>query len=76
MAVDHDVGVEFVSVIASKPEAYALERAKLHHVPSQVIDPRHYADAAAFDAALLKALVRVETQVVCLAGFLRKIGDR
>lgn len=57
-------------VIASKPDAYALERAKAHGIPTQVLARRSFDGIAAYSAALVDALTAADTDLVVLAGFL------
>lgn len=64
-----------VRVIASRDGVYALERAKKHNIPAAVVDRRRFADAAAFDAALLAALEECDAELVVLAGFLSILGE-
>lgn len=63
-----------VTVISSKPGAYALERARQSGIPTCVVERRSYPDAQAFDAALLAALRGVKADLVVLAGFLSILG--
>lgn len=63
-------GGRIVRVIASRPDAGALERAKKADIPGAVVRRRDYADADAFDAALLAELDGCEADLVVLAGYL------
>ena len=63
-------------VIASKPDAYALERAKKHHIPAEVISRKNYADANDFDFALLAAFQRYQADLIVLAGYLSILGKK
>lgn len=63
-----------VEVIASRPDAYALERAARHGVATAVVERRRFPDSAAFDAALLAALRACGAELVVLAGFLSILG--
>lgn len=62
-------------VISSKKDAYALERAKKHGIPSQVIARKAYESKAAFDQAILEALKAFHTDLVVLAGYLAILGE-
>lgn len=68
--------VHFCACIASRPDAYALTRAENASVPTVVVRRKDYAEAAAFDAALLEALQGAGAQLVVLAGFLSILGER
>ena len=61
-------------VIASKAGVGALERARIHHVPSAVIERKTFPDDAAWERAYLRKLESSRIDIICLAGFLKKIG--
>lgn len=63
-------------VISGNPEAYALERAKKHGIPTEVISRRDFADADSFDNALLEAFARHQADLVVLAGYLSILGQK
>ena len=66
-----DYPAEIVLVISSRPGTKGLEHAHAGSIASQVIDDRKYADRAAFEQALSKALQAKSVELVCLAGFMR-----
>ena len=66
-----DYPAEIVLVISSRPGTKGLEHAHAGGIASQVIDDRKYADRAAFEQALSKALQAKSVELVCLAGFMR-----
>ena len=63
-------------VIASKPDVYALERAKNHGISSQVLARKEYDSIAAYSKALTDALLAAEVDLVVLAGFLTIIDEQ
>ena len=63
-------------VLASKPDVYALERAKNHGIASQVLARRDYDSISAYSKALTDALVEAEIDLVVLAGFLTIIDEQ
>ena len=63
-------------VIASKPDVYALERAKKHGIDSQVLARKEYDSIAAYSKALTEALLAAEVDLVVLAGFLTIIDEQ
>lgn len=63
-------------VLASKPEVYALERAKNHGIPSAVLSRKDYDSIAAYSKALADALQEAEIDLVVLAGFLTIIDEQ
>ncbi len=66
---------EIVLVISNKPEAPGLERAARAGVPSRTIARRDHPDRAACDAAMTAALEAAGVELVCLAGFMRLLGE-
>lgn len=65
-----------VTVVSSKPEAYALERAKKHGIPWVCIPRKEFEDACEFDNALINHLESCDVGLVVMAGFLSIVGER
>ena len=63
-------------VIASKPDVYALERARINGIESIVLARKEYADIAAYSRALTDTLVAEHIDLVVLAGFLTIIDEQ
>ncbi|MDD6208710.1 MAG: phosphoribosylglycinamide formyltransferase [Clostridiales bacterium] len=57
-------------VISNNAGAYALERAKKHHIAAECIAPKDFESREVFHQALLAALQRYEVELVVLAGYL------
>ncbi|MBT3395757.1 MAG: phosphoribosylglycinamide formyltransferase [Alphaproteobacteria bacterium] len=64
-----------VRVISNRPGAKGLERAAQAGIPTTVIDHTEFPDRAAFDAALSAEINKSQGELVCLAGFMRLLGD-
>jgi phosphoribosylglycinamide formyltransferase-1 len=62
-------------VISNRPDAGGLAKAKAHRIPAVVVDHKHYADRATFEDALQKTLDCYPVDMICLAGFMRVLGD-
>ncbi len=62
-------------VIASNPNAYALERAKNAGIPSIVVSRKEYDSKESYDKALLDALDDKNIDLIVLAGFLSILGE-
>lgn len=61
-------------VLSDKPDAPGLARARALGVAAQAIDRRAHADRAAFEAELCAALVSSDSDIICLAGFMRVLS--
>lgn len=57
-------------VIASKPDAYALERAKQNGIETKVIARKAYDDIHTYTAAVRDALLAAKADLVVYAGFM------
>ncbi len=66
---------EIVTVISSRPGAYAMERAANHGVPSVCLARKDYGSIEEYDAALLRHLRANQVDLVVLAGFLTLLGS-
>jgi phosphoribosylglycinamide formyltransferase 1 len=64
-----------VTVISNNPDAGGLAHAGAAGVPATTIDHRAFSGRPAFDAALTAALEAAEVELICLAGFMRVLGD-
>lgn len=62
-------------VLSNRADAAGLDRAKRAGIPTRVIPHRDYATREAFDAALDEALQTGGIELVCLAGFMRLLGE-
>lgn len=66
---------EVALVVADRPTAGALDRARRHRVPTAVLRPADHEDANAFGRALLGVLEDHGVTFVALAGYLKKVPD-
>ena len=64
------VGGEIVAVVASNPEAYALERARAAGIPGYVVRRKAYPSARDMTVALVELLRSLDIDLVVLAGFM------
>ncbi len=62
-------------VIADRPGAAGLERAREQGTQTEVVDFRAFEARTGFEAALAAAIDRHEADLVVLAGFMRILGD-
>lgn len=69
-----DYPARIVLVISNVPDAPGLARAAAAGIPTKVIDHRPYGkDRQAFEAAIDAALRAHDAELVCLAGFMRRL---
>ena len=66
--------VEFVSVIASRPDAYALKRAEAAGLPGYVAQ-RKGSTQEAFERAILDLLEKDKVEMIVLAGFMSILSE-
>lgn len=64
-----------VCVIASRPDAYALERASRHGIPTAVVRRRDFASLAEADDTLLALLAQYQADLIVLAGYLSILSE-
>ncbi|MBQ8177093.1 MAG: phosphoribosylglycinamide formyltransferase [Oscillospiraceae bacterium] len=69
------VGGKITCVIASNPEAYALERAKQNGIATRVLVRKEYADVHAYSKAMLDALNEEKADLVVYAGFMTILDE-
>jgi phosphoribosylglycinamide formyltransferase 1 len=65
-----DIGL----VLSNRAEAQGLAHAAAAALPTRVLAHGDFADRNAFDAALAEVLVAANVDLVCLAGFMRRVG--
>lgn len=68
---DGTLPARIACVISNKADAFALERARRHGIPTNVLDHRAHAGREAYDAALVELLNSHGVGLVVLAGFMR-----
>lgn len=64
---------EIVAVISNNAGAKALERARNHNIPGILMSPKEYADRDAYNEAFTQEMVRLNPDLIVLAGFLVRI---
>ena len=69
------VDAETVLMVCDKPGAKVIERAERHGVETFVFSPKAYASKADFEREIVARLRERGVELVCLAGYMRLIGD-
>ena len=63
-------------VLSNRADAAGLQCARDAGIEALHLSPHDYADRDAYDEALVEALRARDVQLVCLAGFMRLVGQR
>jgi phosphoribosylglycinamide formyltransferase-1 len=66
---------ELAAVISSRPEAFALTRAKSAGIPTFVVDHKNFPNRAGFSEAIYERLKSLNIELVVLAGFMVVLGS-
>jgi len=66
---------QLAAVISSKPNAFALTRARNAGIPTYVVDYKNFTSRRAFNEAILEKLRSLDIELVVLAGFLVVLGS-
>ena len=69
------LAAEIAIVISNVKETSALERAKNHGIKPVFLDPKSCSGKEEFDRALIDLLRADDVDLVCLAGFMRILGN-
>jgi phosphoribosylglycinamide formyltransferase-1 len=69
------LGGTIAIVISNRPDAAGLTKAQDAGIATLVVDHKQYADRAAFERALVDVLRERGVRLVCLAGFMRLLGQ-
>jgi phosphoribosylglycinamide formyltransferase-1 len=73
-----DAGIDTIEiglVFSNKPDAYALERAKNHNIPTEVLDHKSYKDRSEFDREIIKIIEPYKLDLIILAGYMRILSS-
>ena len=66
---------EIVLVISNNPNAYDLKRAENGNIKVVCIERKDFEDEKSFNGTILEELQNIKTDIVCLAGYIRMIGQ-
>lgn len=70
------LAVELAGVFSDKPEAIALQRARIAGVPAIAVSPREFATRLAFDEHLFSRIDGVHPDLIVCAGYMRLVSER
>lgn len=72
---EREIPASVVLVVSDRPGILALQRAAKHSISSEVVSPKNYDSEGAYALALLELLKKYQVDLICLAGYLRKVPD-
>lgn len=68
------LAINILAVISNHEDAYGLQRAKLANIATHCIPHEDFPSREAFDSALQKLIDDYQPDLICLAGFMRRLG--
>ena len=71
---DGIIDAEVALCVTDKPGAYVTERARKFNVPVVEFRPKDFASKRDFETMLANQLKECGIDLICLAGYMRKIG--
>ncbi len=71
----NDYPAEIALVISNIDGVQGLERASNAGIPTTVVSHRDFRSRESFDASLTETISRLDVDLLCLAGFMRILGD-
>ncbi len=69
------IDAEISLMVCDNPKAFAIERAGRLNIPALVLSPKEFASKAEYEQAIVAELDRLEINLVCLAGYMRIVGE-
>lgn len=72
---DGTIDAEVAVLVCDHPDAYAIQRAAKFGTPVFAFRPKDYASKAEYEAEIVSLLDSKGIDLVCLAGYMRIIGD-
>ncbi len=71
--VIHDAEIKLL--IVDHDDAYAITRAKNHHIPYEIVLLKPFASKKEYEEHILSLLKRDEIDLICLAGYMKIVTD-
>ena len=75
LAEQGELAAEVVLMVCDKPGAGVVQRAAGHGVEAFVFAPKEYASKADYEREIVRRLDQAGVELVCLAGYMRIVGD-
>jgi len=74
-AMDPSFPAEIVTVVSNRPSVAGLELAQEYGIDIRVFDHKEFENRSAHEAAITEALKEADVELVCLAGYMRILGE-
>ncbi len=71
-----NIAAEVCCVISNNKNAKALERARRHNIPAHHVCRAQFNSDEELDQGIVDVLKRHQVDIVCLAGYMKKIGQK
>lgn len=72
---DGRIGGEVAVVVGVRADCAAMDRAQASGVATSVVNPKDYSSPDDYDRALLSVLQSSTIHLICLAGYMRRVGQ-
>lgn len=72
---DERLDARVAVMVCDKPGAAVIEKARRRGIETFVFSPKSYPSKAVYEAEIVKLLEAKKVELVCLAGYMRIIGD-
>ena len=74
--IQQGLAVRIRAVISNRADAYGLERAKKHHILTEIISHDNFVKRSSYEQILRRVIDKYRPALIVLAGFMRKLsGD-
>lgn len=73
--VQNRINAEVAICVCDHPGAYVTERAKRMNIPVLELRPKSFSSKSDYEKEILKELKSHKVEFICLAGYMRLIGD-
>lgn len=70
-----ELAAEVALIVCDKPSAKAVQRAAQHGIECFAFSPKEYCSKAEYEAEIVARLDEKKIELVCLAGYMRIVGD-
>jgi phosphoribosylglycinamide formyltransferase 1 len=69
-----ELNAKIALLVCDKPDAYAIDRAKIAGIPSYIFDAKEYSSKEDYEKDIITELKSLDVEFIVLAGYMRLIG--